>query len=51
LDSAGSVIAGEDPQSLTAATKVGLFSIGKAEWVEKLIIDGKTVPLRQNSQQ
>ena len=28
--------------------KVGLFSIGLAEYAEKLIIDGKTVPLRPN---
>jgi hypothetical protein len=45
LDSAGSVIVGEDPQSLTAATKVDLFSIGVAE---NLKIEGKTLPLPQN---
>ncbi len=45
MDSAGSVIVGEDPQSLTAATKVDLFSIGVAE---NLKIEGKTLPLPQN---
>ena len=31
-----------------AATKVGLFSIGWAEYPEKLIIKGKTLPLQPN---
>jgi hypothetical protein len=32
---------------LFGRAKVVLFSIGRAECAEKLIIDGKTVPLRQ----